>query len=233
MASLGTLGLDLFFPKSCTQCKKEGAYLCDQCEAHIELSPAITVFQDLPIFSCYSYKEETVFAKLIQLWKYEFVTELEKMFQRLLQKNFKDWEVEFFRNGVLCPVPLSKKRLRFRGFNQAEKLAGMVSVLTEIPTVHLLERTIDTKPQIELSRKERLANVKGAFALAKNANLNLPPCSSIILVDDIVTTGATLHECAHAISRHLQPLANIRGFVLARALLPSPSIPEKARSVQD
>lgn len=90
----------------------------------------------------------------------------------------------------ILPVPLSKRRGRTRGYNQVYEIlkAGTVHIPAEIRT-DILIRTIDTKPQTELSREKRLVNVRGAFGVR---NSELLRGKHILIVDDVTTTGATL-----------------------------------------
>lgn len=93
---------------------------------------------------------------------------------------------------AVVPVPLHPARLRWRGFDQARLLAERVSMKTGVPVVRGLERTRPTEAQASLKGVDRHRNVSGAFS----ALATLPP--SIVLIDDVVTTGATLRECAAA-----------------------------------
>jgi len=104
----------------------------------------------------------------------------------------------------LCPqppecvvaVPLHARRLRSRGFNPAGLLARAVAATVgERPRSRLLERTRDTPSQTQLGRRERRRNVRGAFRC-----LDEPP-RTVWLVDDVVTTGATLYEAARTLRR--------------------------------
>ncbi len=106
--------------------------------------------------------------------------------------------------GALVPVPIHPVRRRQRGFNQAEELADRLSNLTGIPVMRdLLIRTKKTAPQKQLSPAERLKNLKSAFALnprfysEKRKISHIP--DSVILVDDIFTTGSTVEACARAL----------------------------------
>jgi predicted amidophosphoribosyltransferase len=119
------------------------------------------------------------------------------------------------------PIPLSKSRERERGYNQAEKLAGALKQIMDnryemkdkkiengdreqegkkpLPAVvPLLQRIRETKPQFDLTYKERRKNVRGAFAVATRY---LPLATSLCLVDDVATTGATVFECAKVLKR--------------------------------
>ena len=98
----------------------------------------------------------------------------------------------------IVPVPLHKSRARERGFNQIEIVArALPQEFLDGTLAHLdgntLERTRETRQQTRLSRSERLSNVAGAFALAKNADVKK---SHIFLIDDVTTTGATLANAA-------------------------------------
>lgn len=105
---------------------------------------------------------------------------------------------------ALVPVPIHPVRRRQRGFNQAEELADRLSDLTGIPVIRdLLIRTKKTAPQKELSPAQRLKNLQSAFALnpyfcSEKRKIHHIP-DSVILVDDIFTTGSTVEACARAL----------------------------------
>jgi ComF family protein len=102
---------------------------------------------------------------------------------------------------VLLPMPLSPERLRQRGFNQAWELARMLGRLCGSPArceARLLLRTRHTRPQTELSRAERLANVRGAFQVDP-LRAALLQGRKVVLVDDVVTSGASLFTAAQAL----------------------------------
>lgn len=94
----------------------------------------------------------------------------------------------------LVPVPLHPRKQREREFNQAARLARRLSAATGIPlNQRLLGRVVPTRTQTELSREERLANVRQAFAPRRGARLH---GQRVVLVDDVFTTGATTNACA-------------------------------------
>jgi ComF family protein len=97
---------------------------------------------------------------------------------------------------VIVPVPLHARRLRERGFNQAEMLGRVLSRYFGIPTVPALQRIRDTKAQFDLPRSERIKNVAAAFKIVDpRAVYN----KRVLLLDDIYTTGATIAECSKAL----------------------------------
>jgi ComF family protein len=100
---------------------------------------------------------------------------------------------------LLVPVPLHAQKLREREFNQAERLVVALARKTKIPArSDLLERVTATATQTKLDREARAANVKRAFAMRKSQQLN---GQRILLVDDVLTTGATTSACAAALLR--------------------------------
>lgn len=103
-----------------------------------------------------------------------------------------------WRRASVVPVPLTRRKRRLRGFNQAEVLADRLAQRLEIPRVHALSRVRDTEVQgAQTSRAARQANVAGAFVLAR-AGRSVRGLR-VLLVDDVITTGATLRECARVL----------------------------------
>jgi ComF family protein len=99
-------------------------------------------------------------------------------------------------DGII-PVPLSKRGLRARGFNQSLLMARVISKKLEIPLyIDMLLKIRDTSPQVGLSAKERMKNIRGAFKASREIN-NL----RLLLLDDVMTTGATVRECSRALMR--------------------------------
>lgn len=100
---------------------------------------------------------------------------------------------------LLVPVPLDKRRYRKREFNQAHLLAKVVSRRFGIPlSPFVLRRTRTTLPQTGLNRREREENVKGLFRVAKAKECR---GKTILVIDDVFTTGSTANECAKVLSR--------------------------------
>jgi ComF family protein len=96
---------------------------------------------------------------------------------------------------ALVPVPLARARLQERGFNQAELIAERLGALLAIPVRRRwLTRVRETRPQTDLAAAERRTNVGGAFAASRGV-----AGQHVVLVDDVLTTGATCHECARAL----------------------------------
>ena len=106
---------------------------------------------------------------------------------------------EQIRNiNVVTPVPTTRARLRERGYNQAELIARAVAELAQLDCVLLLERTASKSTQTTLQPAARGANVAGAFELRSDA-LDRVANSHVLLIDDVMTTGATMLECTRTL----------------------------------
>ena len=145
--------------------------------------------------------------KLIHAFKYDFVQDLSVPLGQLLGRGLRTTSV---RDAVLCPVPLHPKRLKWRGFNQSALLANVISQEIGLPVSPLLTRIRFQKPQMDLSRAERLENVQRAFALSQDVS----SVSHVILVDDVGTTLSTLECCATILKN--SGVSRVYGIVLAR-----------------
>lgn len=104
-----------------------------------------------------------------------------------------------FFSDIECivPLPLHKNRKKKRGYNQAEKIADGIFLKTGLPVFDVLERIVDNKSQTNLSAGERIQNVAGIFRLK---NINSCEGKHVLLVDDILTTGATMMAAAEVLS---------------------------------
>jgi len=227
--------LDLIFPKECLGCKEEGVYLCQQCWEKIKLnSKFYCVFckkeSDLSkvcaeckkntclnaVWLAADYNNELI-QKLIHNFKYNYLDELDRILADLIIRYLE--ENKIFENAnlqpadlVLVPVPLHKKRFLQRGFNQSYLLAKKVSDFYKIPVFNLLLRNKNTLSQVNLKRQERQENLQDAFIF--NNNIDILPNKKAILIDDVVTTGSTLKECARVLREN--GFAEIYGLVIAQ-----------------
>lgn len=115
---------------------------------------------------------------------------------------------------LLIPVPLARARLAERGYNQAWELARRLGRELGLPShADILERVIDTPHQLSLPRERREANVRGAF-LVSPARRTAVATRRVALIDDVMTTGATLAEAARSL--HAAGAADVQVWVLAR-----------------
>ncbi|GAB4141911.1 MAG: hypothetical protein Fur0024_4310 [Patescibacteria group bacterium] len=152
------------------------------------------------------YKFEKVLRKAIHSYKYKFRKEVGIELSEIFRKNFLETDINFLEKIFVVPVPLHKNRFSWRGFNQSENFAKSISFnawnvdLSSIQQekflfADVLERTKDTRPQVGLEKLERMENIKNAFGIKKDFE-DFVKGKSFLLVDDIVTTGSTLKECA-------------------------------------
>ena len=136
---------------------------------------------------------------LIHLLKYDRVRTASRPLGTLLAEALRD--EKFGERPVLVPVPLHKTKHRLRGFNQAEEIARVVRSLTRLDLeAHALVRRRATVSQTGMTPLQRRDNVRGAFVVRPRAKLALAG-RNVILVDDVMTTGATAHECARVLLR--------------------------------
>ena len=113
----------------------------------------------------------------------------------------------------LVPVPVHRERLRERGYNQAELIARAMGSAVGLPVIDRLERVRPTTKQHRLDRAARLANLRAAFSV-RAAATSMP--AAVIVVDDIVTTTATLEACASVLRS--AGVREVYGFAVAREI---------------
>lgn len=194
--------LDLLLPPVCPGCGREGEALCSACRRPFEtrlaappgvalgLGPAVPA-PLLQLEWCAPY-EGPVRAALHAL-KYGGETRLAVPLGEAIARR---WAWAGAGGDLFVPVPIHGTRRRERGYDQAELIAAAAAEHLGIPAARALERSRATLPQFELGRGERAANVAEAFRVVDP----LPIIGRwVVLVDDVVTTGATLVACARAL----------------------------------
>lgn len=174
-------------------------------------------------FAALNYKG--VLKKFVYQFKYApYLTDLRDVLGELLYEQLIQDELFMkivAQKPILIPVPLSRQKLRKRGYNHAEILAKNLGKRFGLPVQNVLERVKETKPQYGLRREERIENIKGAFSIVIPAKAGIQRDGSRIksgmtalLVDDIVTTGSTLLEAANVLKRY--GFGKVYGVVLAQ-----------------
>lgn len=153
--------------------------------------------------------------ELVHLFKYGNRRDLSKLLTGLLIDFIKDDREIIDGITAVTFVPLHKKRRRERDFNQSEIFASGIAKEFGILLIDALSKTAITKNQNELSRDERLVNLKGAFSI-KDATKNHLQGSRILLIDDVMTTGATLDEASRVLIEG--GAAEVRCLTLARGI---------------
>lgn len=166
-------------------------------------------------------------ARAVLMLKYGEVTPLGLWFADLLVRLVNE-NVAGFSADVVVPVPLHPSRLRERGYNQAELIARPLAHLLGIPfQSYLLVRTRPRPDKIKLTRRERWETVRGAYAMHPAAEVDK---LRVLLVDDVLTTGATLDACSRALRG--AGAVRVAGLTVARAL-PSSAVPDAAQWNQE
>lgn len=216
--TLGNDLLDFIFPGYCYICNlflaNPDKYLCSSCLEKMSVLPTPfctvckTFLDNLPTnHNCKAYLHSAyslwTFAEgvetLVHKFKYESKVGLGKRLGQVLAQQLSTqsfWpEID-----TLIPVPLYSTRKRERGYNQAEVLAQSVADCTKVrPISNALRRCRNTKDQTHLSAAQRKENVKNAFQVSAGIDLSRV---TIMLVDDVITTGATLNECAKTLKQN-------------------------------
>jgi ComF family protein len=235
--------LDTLFPIHCLGCGKEGEWLCKECLDKIDILP----FQVCPFceknvtdkgVACYqckekfqsqdkklpidalivatSYKDNNI-SRLIHFFKYNFISDLHVPLGKILIRSF--MESNSLLPDLIIPVPLHKKRIRNRGFNQSELLSMYVSQnispALPIPVLpNLLERQRHTSPQMKIrSYSERQKNIRNAFKISSE-NTEFIKNKRVLIIDDVSTTGATIFECGKTLKQN--GAKEVIGGVIAR-----------------
>jgi len=225
--------LDTLFPKECVGCKKEGFLLCPGC---------YSAMRGVIKFSCPGCGNESFFGRTckrcapatpldgllfagfygnpilrdaIYAWKYSFVERMGDILCNVFLDYAEKYRTIFagFKEPLVQSVPLWPKRLLWRGFNQADILAGVLAGHLGVQKIDVLLRHKKTTPQSELDARERRGNIVGAFIAGEKAKETVLG-RTVILVDDIYTSGSTLEECARVLKN--AGAKEVWGFVLAK-----------------
>lgn len=205
--------LNLIFPKKCLECGKVGKYICKECLQKVP--PSGWAKGDLEVYSLWRY--QGVIRKAIIALKYKYATEVvnelaDRCVQKLLISHFSLFT-------TLTPVPLHWRRQNFRGFNQSAEIGKIVARRMGWKFIpDLLIRKKSTTPQVELKGSARRQNLKNVFAVSPNILRHsvefLSQYPSIVLFDDVFTTGSTLKEAAKVLKQ--SGVKNVRGLTIAR-----------------
>lgn len=194
--------LDFLFPIRCVSCRESGSYLCDKCALQIRKAERENLEW---VYSLYDYRDPVI-KKALWLLKYKNKKPVAETFARLvygimLEEISELVMMKNWRDPVLVPIPLSKARLRERGYNQTELIAKAIIKVDQNQNFKLettwLKKIKETPRQAHIkNRNERLLNLKGSFEVSADTEVK---GKNIILLDDVTTTGATLSEARKAL----------------------------------
>lgn len=175
--------LNFFFPQKCLGCRAENEILCLECLDKIRRSGMPS---EKNVFAASDYSDDTV-KKAIWFLKYKNGKQLAAPLAELIKRRV--WPKLKIKNPLIVPIPLSKKKKRKRGYNQAELIAAKID--GELAT-NILRKKIHTQSQVELKdREKRQLNVIGSFEISNPEKIK---GRNVVLIDDVCTTGATIAE---------------------------------------
>ncbi len=224
---------DTLYPKYCLNCNQEGQILCSKCFYKLKIIENQTCFfcgkntqNGATCANCKkiyyldgvliagNYKNN-ILSSLIKIFKYNFIKETAEILEKFAiyflsyQRQTNYIPKYIFNQSTIVPVPLHYKRLRWRGFNQSELIANKIAQYLKLPIDTNLARKKRRIPQTKLSPRKRKNNIKQCFQW-QGTKIN----KNIILIDDVITTGSTLNECAFVLKK--AGAKKVWGFVLAK-----------------
>ena len=221
--------LDGFYPPRCALCGtglRDGRALCAECDDELprlvepfcqscgETFPGV-IDRPFACPNCHDLRFSFDFARpatirdertleLVHRLKYNREIHLAGELGRLAAGSFADPRLgpALAEAWPLVPVPLHRKRRKERHFNQAAEISQVLSRLTGLPVLHALRRTRETETQTMLSRRQRMENLRGAFDVTRRGHRWIAASPhGAVLVDDVLTTGSTVNECAKTLRR--------------------------------
>lgn len=220
---------NLFFPHVCVGCSTDAlprsSLLCPLCLGALPATGFLPL-EDNPVEkifygrvriaaagSLFYFSRPSVMQEILFALKYHRQQETGMWLGRLLGQQLQA-SGRFTTLTAIVPVPLHSKKQRKRGYNQSQLIAEGVAAVCQLPVwSDVVHRTRFTDTQTQLTREERLLNLQNAFMVAPVASLE---GSHLLLVDDVITTGATLEACAIALR---QAGATISIATVARAVI--------------
>lgn len=223
LGQVASLALDLVYPRTCAICgapaAQEYLYLCWNCRARLPLitppfcdicgQPAAAGADNFVCSRCRASppafdrarsicRYQGAMGQLVREFKYHSALWLRRDFHLLLRAGLAAYYAAQQIDAIVF-VPLHAFRERCRSFNQAQVLgAGLARRSPPLPVLDALRRLRPTKTQTHLTAAGRIANVKGVFQVRPRVNVQ---GLSLLLLDDVMTTGATVNECARALKQ--------------------------------
>lgn len=187
----------------CPVCEKKlkalNGSVCNKCGAKLETSEngCYTCFDKNYIFdkhrSCFIYDD--ISATPVKLLKYSEKKYLTEPMAKIMYAFHK----ELFNNvDFITYVPMTFDRMKSRGYNQCEVLANELSSISKVPCLELLTKEHETEHQANLDFNGRIKNLKGSFVI-NSEYLDIVKNKNILIIDDVFTTGSTIHECARVL----------------------------------
>lgn len=220
--------INLFYPKLCAACGahllQQEKYVCTRClynlprtNYHYNIeNPVEQVFwgrvEITAATAYYFFEKESRFAKIIHQLKYRGVTEIGIEMGKIFGAELKE-SSRFNEVDLIIPVPLHWKKQKKRGYNQSEFIAsGIAESMGKLLDTSILYRAVETETQTRKSRYERWENVENIFRLRSADKIT---GKHILLVDDVITTGATLESCASTLLKENNTKVSVATLAMA------------------
>ncbi len=220
IARLGNLAeafIDFVYPPVCSTCgrtlKRDEAYVCMNCWDSFErVPPTESVIQLIEgkfladeavdkIDSVFLFEQDPRVREAMHLLKYSGAEAIAAKFGLFIAKKIVN-DAKLSMCDAIAPVPLHPARRRERGYNQSELIAESISGILQMQhSPGLLVRIRQTQTQTSFDAEGRKKNISGAFALGRHSDMEITGMK-ILLVDDVITTGATIKECARTLKSH-------------------------------
>jgi ComF family protein len=213
--------LEIFFPPLCIRCrtylsgeKDRENLLCSACFSRIPTYKTVSYSPNFSLAAVSSYENESL-RELLHAFKYDRFTAVEVPLRKIVSEYLKTVDIKnvITADALVVPIPLHKKRLRQRGFNQSEYIARILGDMLSLSIESgALTRTKDTPHQTtQKTKKERVESLRGSFAVINDEKVKN---KTVILVDDVYTTGATMTEASKTLRRG--GAKEVIGFVVAK-----------------
>ena len=201
--------LRIIFPDRCAGCKKLGELFCPNCRMQLQAYPGRMRHIPPALDDVYiGYVFGGPLRNAIHTMKYHRKRRMAEPLGNLLTEAL---DASGLIADALVPIPMHKARLAERGFNQAAALAGQLGMMCGLPLLDSVERIRATEQQAHLNSVQRATNVQGAFLWRSE----VPAPARILIIDDVLTTGATMNACAEALRR--AGAERVYGLALARS----------------
>ena len=192
--------LNFLFPPACSVCGKiDKNWLCGKCQKRVErLEKSCVVEIENRRYEklWYLFQYESLVRKLILRYKFSNKAYLNHFFANRIVENERNCEI-LKEYDMIIPVPMHKKKMQKRGYNQTELVANELEKSLGIPMrKDILSKVVNTTTQSKLGGKARQTNIQHAFFIKNDYEVE---DKKIILLDDIYTTGATSEECSRVL----------------------------------
>lgn len=224
--------LSFLFPKECLVCSKTGLWLCKTCQKNLfDTLPSCIVCKKLSNgFQTHSVcSKNSCLDSVVTFWRYnEYSKKLVHSFKykdryRVGEFLFSLFENKLekidFESSVLIPLPSHRSKVLERGFNPTQNLCEMISEKKRVcVNTNFVTKNKAISAQASLEYSERFDNVKDIFSVNEDESKKIKKFKKILIVDDIVTTGATINELAFEIKKNLNYDIEIHGVCVFQGI---------------